>query len=103
MSNQIKPCPFCGSEAAWFSYPDGTYEMKCRNPMCLSKSSRWDDVNEAIAAWNRRDEHTCTMAREGERLWKCDRCGSYYERADAYPYEYCPRCGAKVIGGASDD
>ena len=44
-----------------------------------------------------RPEHTCTMTREGKRLWFCSHCGSYYKRNSKYPYEYCPRCGAKVV------
>lgn len=41
----------------------------------------------------------CHVTREpgSDRLWYCDACGSYHEHASEYPWEYCPRCGAKVV------
>jgi hypothetical protein len=44
---------------------------------------------------------TCHVTREpgSDRLYYCDACGSYYESMNNYPYEYCPRCGAKVVRG----
>lgn len=101
MSNQEKPCPFCGSEAAWFSYSNGEYDVKCRNPMCLSKSGRWDTMAEAVAAWNRRYERTCHH--DGVNfhdVFICSECGCQTQ-GDQYGElpKYCSNCGAKVIGG----
>ena len=41
----------------------------------------------------------CHMERESgsDRLWYCDACGAYHEHASEYPWEYCPRCGRKVV------
>lgn len=43
----------------------------------------------------------CHVTREpgSDRLWYCDACGSYHEHASEYPWENCPRCGAKVVSG----
>ena len=42
---------------------------------------------------------TCHVAREpdSDRLWHCDACGAYHEHASEYAWEYCPRCGRKVV------
>ena len=43
---------------------------------------------------------TCEMEREpgSDRLWWCSSCQSYHEHESDYPWEFCPRCGAKVVG-----
>ena len=33
MSEKVKPCPFCGSEAELFESP-GVYFVECSNPKC---------------------------------------------------------------------
>ena len=46
-------------------------------------------------------ERTCRLVREpgSDRLWWCSYCGSYHEHESDFPWEHCPRCGARVIGG----
>lgn len=43
---------------------------------------------------------TCRLEREpdSDRLWWCSNCQSYHEHVSEFPWEYCPRCGAKVVG-----
>lgn len=43
---------------------------------------------------------TCRLEREpdSDRLWWCSSCHSYHEHVSEFPWEYCPRCGAKVVG-----
>ena len=42
---------------------------------------------------------TCRLEREpdSDRLWWCSNCRSYHEHVSEFPWEYCPRCGAKVV------
>ena len=107
----LKPCPFCGGEAMVkeaIAYAESVYTVGCGDSECMGYEGPWRRSKEdVIAAWNRRDERTCTpvnVDREDEdgRLHKmfhrCSECGH------DLPYEadkghgcYCPHCGAKVV------
>ncbi len=50
MSEKLKPCPFCGSEAELFEAP-GVYFVECSK--CYYPTS-WDTKEEAITEWNTR-------------------------------------------------
>ena len=61
MTEDLKPCPFCGSEdSAMFSqdvdpynvYTDLRYFVKCKCCGCRSKKCRTEE--KATAKWNRR-------------------------------------------------
>lgn len=53
--NKLKPCPFCGGEAYIDVYDDKLY-ARCH--ACESMTALYDDIQEAIDAWNTRaDEH----------------------------------------------
>lgn len=47
---------------------------------------------------------TCRLELEpnSDRLWWCSNCHSYHEHVSNYPWERCPRCGARVRGGGDD-
>ena len=52
MTDELKPCPFCGGEARIF-YPDCTFaRVGCRQ--CRTVSNGYATQQEAIDAWNRR-------------------------------------------------
>lgn len=71
MSNELKPCPFCGGEARlyhdWSSETGDWFSVDCNNDDCLMASQRsaWDytcvgtgwrkSKEEVINAWNIRD------------------------------------------------
>lgn len=84
---------------------------------CRSRGDVYDTEAEAIDAWNTRAERTCKPHGEWERVSQtqeirhiyCD-CGEYLgmDRRNSLPFgieckadmpNYCPQCGAKVIGG----
>jgi Lar family restriction alleviation protein len=55
MATELKPCPFCGGEAALGGGPDGAF-VNCTD--CLASTNvlhpHGDTDDEAIAAWNTR-------------------------------------------------
>ena len=51
MSEELKPCPFCGGEAEIFE--SAICQIRCSN--CNARSC-WNTKDKAIEAWNRRAE-----------------------------------------------
>jgi Lar family restriction alleviation protein len=126
MSDELKPCPFCGGEArAFYSEESGTFDVQCQRcgaiPFIGSRTSERKTMADVIAAWNARAERTCRFSLEEDRemlaekaacgpgefvtqdmpdlLWTCSTCGEQYRNGlDALPgwLKHCPNCGAKV-------
>lgn len=107
MSEELKPCPFCGGEARIIAKP---YEPKvcvgCDDDTCLGFSGLgwlYDSEKEATEAWNRRAERTCRMEKddrysemyEGPML-RCTRCDAPVPEIFTGQYNYCPNCGGRV-------
>lgn len=101
MSEEIKPCPFCGGEAEL--YRGGIKYVLCKE--CLATSCDFKTEAEAIEAWNARHERTC-RSEDGY----CSQCGTQlvglfkcYTDEEGFTWgckPYCPGCGARV---ANDD
>lgn len=126
MSEELKPCPFCGGEARAFRCEEsGTFDVQCQQcgaiPFIGSRTSERKTMADVIAAWNARAERTCRFSLEEDRemlaekaacgpgefvtqdmpdlLWTCSACGEQYRNGlDALPgwLKHCPNCGAKV-------
>lgn len=58
MSDDLKPCPFCGARVATYRDEIGGYEIYCDGELgCAGDGdSRYSTEAEAIAAWNRRPD-----------------------------------------------
>lgn len=110
MSEELKPCPFCGGEAhiaERITYGGKLYGACCYGTLCPgSEPFPWClDYEDAADAWNRRAERTCHLIHEVEEeddeffdtvelhYYVCSECGRN-NRLDAY---YCDSCGAKVV------
>ena len=98
---ELKPCPFCGSEAkmhAAFAHGIasrvGAY-VECASCGAWSATHWGDDAQEKTAeAWNRRAERTCRWELVEGTLFATE-CGEAFHRV--VPDDYCPNCGAKVM------
>lgn len=102
MSEELKPCPFCGSKKV------GCYESwslwACQCNECGATMLKRGDKEDAIEAWNQRTERTCRIVphghlftlSDGTELYEsaCSECGAYLGDED----NYCGACGAKVVG-----
>lgn len=56
MTDNLSPCPFCGSEG-YFSQPvvgSKWFEVSCSGDDCGAMGPSLPDKAEALAAWNRR-------------------------------------------------
>lgn len=55
MSDQLKPCPFCGGKAElWRAHAERTAWIACMSKCSVLVSKEYKTDAEAIAAWNRR-------------------------------------------------
>lgn len=106
MTDEPKPCPFCGGEAKVAkegSWTDQSlfYSVFCT--CCRSQGYWFRTIEEAIAAWNQRAERTCHIVQhghlftlsDGTELYEsaCSECGAYLGDED----NYCSICGARVV------
>jgi len=59
MTDELKPCPFCGGEAACIE--ETAWVIGCFNGQCAAAPSVWEPSKEmAIAAWNTRADLAAT-------------------------------------------
>lgn len=104
-SNELKPCPFCGGEATNEFDSDWGIIVRCVGCGAIMVKNPCNGTLDVVKAWNTRAERTCHVEDLGGLpgmipLLACDACGEpNYARADGSVWNYCPNCGAKVIGG----
>lgn len=107
MTEELKPCPFCGGEAelneseSVFPY----FSIWCKNENCIAGAVQVKDFDKErlVNAWNTRAERNCKMIPNGDADFAatlaCSVCGNvesvYAISADEF--NYCPNCGAKVV------
>lgn len=123
MSDELKPCPFCGGIATSRlprEYGLVFHSVECCD--CGAKTDMYNNKEAADKAWNARFERTCCFSLEEDRemlaeksacgpgefvtqdmpdlLWTCSACGEQYiNDLDVLPgwLKHCPNCGAKVV------
>ena len=114
MSDELKPCPFCGVEAtegpvSVNGKPSGDIGWVGCVPcgVFVSYTHGEGGRREAMRAWNTRAERTCRWVPFGEGHsiagpgWRCSECGLELGPENAFVVERCyccPGCGAKVVG-----
>ena len=55
MSDELKPCPFCGSKPSHVDYENGDVFFGCASAVCeFNPNSIFADLREAHEAWNKR-------------------------------------------------
>lgn len=103
MSEELKPCPFCGGKAKEFTGEDAAphrWTVEC--DACgahVGSGTR----HRARTKWNRRAERTCRNLNPPScRDFECSECGESSEFTPGFMPNYCPHCGARVEE-ASDD
>lgn len=109
MSEELRPCPFCGGEAEFETYGGTACAVTCRKCHCGTPTVSLNDGERAVEAWNRRTWRTCQIivsvdrnpASYGGRVHRCSSCrkalpGSLF-RNGWTKLDYCPRCGARVV------
>lgn len=100
MSEELRPCPFCGGEAhaALAAYASGaTAHVVCNG--CGAKVLGYGrgerGLRDAVESWNRRAERTCHYVYDREICaWRCSECGGLEPVGDHV--RYCPDCGARI-------
>ena len=97
--SELKPCPFCGGEAAIYEEIPGGYIVQCHD--CCGQIGIMTKER-VIAAWNTRAERTCHIEYpyygDAPIINGQPRCsGCKTELAVGTFSNYCPYCGAKVV------
>ena len=111
MTQELKPCPFCGATFEIWCDKHRTWALARHRPGCFFPSEHNHEIPEYdFDAWNTRAESTCSLEVHdslfdsggiGDVWVECTACGwqiSYKAFATSLVgANYCPRCGAKVV------
>lgn len=100
MSEELKPCPFCGGEAmVWPSLTGLTYHVSCCK--CYANNNYRSTEAKAIDAWNHRATTTTHAIIVSDKstdcatgYCRCELCGEPIDQWD----NFCRHCGARCVG-----
>lgn len=94
---ELLPCPFCGGEAEIRG--DDVLFVQCAKCGTRYGDRYYATKAEAIAAWNTRAERICKNVDKyaSDGFFICGNCG-FGDNAIELTPNYCPSCGAKVVG-----
>ena len=102
MTKKLKPCPFCGEyeDIGIYYYHDsqGKYvKVECHNAFCLCSTDKYETKEEAIKAWNKRQNHAVSIIKD------CPFCGGearliYNE--EKLCYIECTKCHANTTASS---
>ena len=94
MTDELKPCPFCGgSNLEVVDTPQG-YFIDCS---CGCFTGDFETREAAIDAWNTRAERTCANMSSTPGQFTCSECHDTWVKPAVDIFNYCPSCGAKVV------
>lgn len=113
MTNELKPCPFCGSDrvTGMTSNDESRLfrEWVCCED-CGSSTTIYETKRKAAEAWNNRYKRTCRNVYKDNRHvrlqcrngFECSECGNVIEDYDDHwavkgTFNFCSKCGAEVI------
>lgn len=124
--SELKPCPFCGGRQTYRKHDGGVWLTTTNHKRgCIMRDAlsfvAFATEAEAIAAWNTRTERVdecetnnktgdiVTHDSQAERTCRpsmnkygfsmcCSECGTSLVKSAGVLYNYCPNCGAKVVG-----
>lgn len=115
MSEELKPCPFCGGSVHQQGVDNVIKCDACGVTICIPMSDKQEeafeqglvfdnwDIAHVAEFWNARAERTCHL-KAGVGGWFCSECGVFINKeciADAQHWitpPYCANCRAKVVG-----
>ena len=84
MTDELKPCPFCGGKAEMLGEDDGMYQVVC--PNCAANIDNYDDEKEVAAKkWNKRkieDAQAAEIKRMREALELIAKEKFYFARGE---------------------
>ena len=97
MSDELKPCPFCGGEAFFHEIVEYGVKVVCKN--CWNESKFYHDKIDAIEAWNKRTQPEFTpdeldAIRRNVCDWRAERELSKIEQA------IIDKCADALKGGS---
>lgn len=101
--SELLPCPFCGGEAEICRHALVSW-VRCKKCGVDTPAALPQDEQLAIDFWNTRAERTCSVVCIIDGLIMDEpnsielSCGHTFETWDEVPPNYCPNCGAKVVG-----
>lgn len=98
MSEKLKPCPFCGGNAAVAQNTSVFLDYRVYCKRCGAETGMYTTAIKAVRCWNNREEQTCRMKRDTFGEWRCLACGETISSwSDSWAPNYCPNCGARVL------
>ncbi len=104
MTDELKPCPFCGGEAELqddLGREDRVfYRAVCGDVGCQGHyCNNWSMTpEEAAGRWNARHERTCRIEWKNEVFaFVCSDCDRMAMMPPGSKPKFCPNCGAKVV------
>lgn len=107
--DELRPCPFCGGKPVAIETHPGAGFIECTQCGCAMDEYEAGDPETLTKHWNRRAERTCHIDmpvidwETGETDYVCSACGFSADPQDwAETYDYCPRCGARVVTADAD-
>lgn len=111
MSDELKPCPFCGGEAEMREGSSTKPYIRCKRCGCRTGSSRYR--GNLAKAWNARADVTdgqfATAVHDGEAWQRVRECHIRYHGGmvseggmEAEDWYYCDACGEELPKWAQD-